>query len=93
MTVGNPTTNSAGQSNGQKGLKFVCLQNKSTRFPELDTFPTQPCPGGIMTVHHFPTFVPLSLRAPSALSLHIYDDWTILTLTRLPVLDAGMART
>lgn len=93
MTVGNPTTNSAGQSNGQKGLKFVCLQNKSTRFPELDTFPTQPCPGGIMTVHHFPTFVPLPLLTPSALPLYIYAACPILTLTRFPVLDAGMART
>lgn len=93
MTVGNPTTNSAGQSNGQKGLKFVCLQNKSTRFPELDTFPTQPCPAGIMTVHHFPTFVPLSLLAPSPTSLHFYADCPLLTSTWLPVLDAGMART
>ncbi|KAL1869327.1 hypothetical protein Daus18300_005539 [Diaporthe australafricana] len=43
MTVGNPATNNAGQSVSQKGLKFVCLQNKSTRFPELDVFPTSPC--------------------------------------------------
>lgn len=58
MTVGDPKVTSSGKFNGQKGLKFVCLQNKSTRFPELDVFPTQPCPAGIMTVHHFPTFVP-----------------------------------
>lgn len=81
MTVGNPTTNSAGQSNGQKGLKFVCLQNKSTRFPELDTFPPQPCTGGIMTVHHFPTFVAFSLVAPGALSLYMYANLRGLTLT------------
>ncbi|KAG8157935.1 hypothetical protein KVR01_012207 [Diaporthe batatas] len=55
MTVGDPKVTSSGKFNGQKGLKFVCLQNKSTRFPELDVFPTQPCPAGIMTVHHFPT--------------------------------------
>ncbi|KAI3394941.1 hypothetical protein diail_2048 [Diaporthe ilicicola] len=30
MTVGNPTTNSAGGTSS-KGLKFVCLQSKSTR--------------------------------------------------------------
>jgi hypothetical protein len=41
----------------RKGLKFVCLQDKNTRFPELDDFPTAPCRGGIMTVHHFPAFV------------------------------------
>ena len=50
MTIGSPTS----ESKWGPGLKFVCLQNKGTRFPELDDFPTQPCPGGIMTVHHFP---------------------------------------
>lgn len=45
--------NMATSSQGN-GLKFVCLQDKNTRFPELDNFPTGPCPGGIMTVHHFP---------------------------------------
>ncbi|KAH9897355.1 hypothetical protein F4778DRAFT_771825 [Xylariomycetidae sp. FL2044] len=50
MTVGSPTAD----SKYGKGLKFVCLQNKGTRFPELDDFPTTKCPGGIMTVHHFP---------------------------------------
>ncbi|RYP50409.1 hypothetical protein DL768_004084 [Monosporascus sp. mg162] len=50
MTVGNPTST----SRWGPGLKFVCLQNRSTRFPELDDFPTQRCPAGIMTVHHFP---------------------------------------
>ncbi|KAK5626585.1 hypothetical protein RRF57_002300 [Xylaria bambusicola] len=50
MTAGSVTAT----SKYSKGLKFVCLQNKSTRFPELDEFPTQKCVGGIMTVHHFP---------------------------------------
>lgn len=50
MVVGNP----GDKVNKQKGLKFVCLQNKGTRFPELNDFPKQPCRGGIMTVHHFP---------------------------------------
>lgn len=93
MTVGNPTTNSAGQSNGQKGLKFVCLQNKSTRFPELDTFPTQPCPAGIMTVHHFPTSVPFSSDTPSTFSLYMYANHQGLKLIQSCVLDAGMVRT
>lgn len=64
MTVGDPKINKAGVTNGQKGLKFVCLQNKSTRFPELDVFPTQPCPAGIMTVHHFPSSVPIFFHRP-----------------------------
>ncbi|GAW13721.1 hypothetical protein ANO14919_031100 [Xylariales sp. No.14919] len=50
MTAGKVTAT----SKYSKGLKFVCLENKSTRFPELDEFPTQKCTGGIMTVHHFP---------------------------------------
>ncbi|KAK3936441.1 hypothetical protein QBC46DRAFT_296160 [Diplogelasinospora grovesii] len=45
---------SAATSKQGKGLKFVCLADKGTRFPELDDFPTSPCKGGIMTVHHFP---------------------------------------
>ncbi|KAK7959055.1 uncharacterized protein PG986_003909 [Apiospora aurea] len=51
MTVGSPTAS----SKYGVGLKFVCLQNKGTRFPELDDFPAQRCAGGIMTVHHFPS--------------------------------------
>lgn len=50
MVVGN----TAATSKVGRGLKFVCLENKGTRFPELDTFPDRPCRGGIMTVHHFP---------------------------------------
>jgi hypothetical protein len=46
--------NNAATTQQGKGLKFVCLQDKNTRFPELDEFPSTPCPGGIMTVHHFP---------------------------------------
>lgn len=51
MTVGSPLNDN---DQGNPGLRFVCLQDKGTRFPELTTFPTEPCPGGIMTVHHFP---------------------------------------
>ncbi|KAK4180947.1 hypothetical protein QBC36DRAFT_383949 [Triangularia setosa] len=54
MVVGNPTTTSISGSRANVGLKFVCLENKGTRFPELSDFPTKPCRGGIMTVHHFP---------------------------------------
>jgi hypothetical protein len=35
------------------GLRFVCLSDKNTRFPELPDFPPKACKGGIMTVHHF----------------------------------------
>ncbi|KAF2205682.1 hypothetical protein GQ43DRAFT_406966 [Delitschia confertaspora ATCC 74209] len=55
MTVGNPTTDSLDKAKGHAGLRFVCLADKGTRFPELPDFPTKPCKGGIMTVHHFPS--------------------------------------
>jgi len=51
MTVGTPAGTSSSQ---HTGLRFVCLENKGTRFPELPQFPEKPCKGGIMTVHHFP---------------------------------------
>lgn len=55
MTVGSPITDTLDPTLKNVGLRFVCLDNKSTRFPELPDFPTKPCRGGIMTVHHFPS--------------------------------------
>jgi len=52
MTVGTPAGSS---SSRHTGLRFVCLETKGTRFPELADFPKRPCKGGIMTVHHFPS--------------------------------------
>ncbi len=57
MTVGSPTTDTLKAAKGYVGLRFVCLDDKGTRFPELPDFPTKPCKGGIMTVHHFPSLV------------------------------------
>lgn len=54
MTVGSPTTDSLDLAKKHVGLRFVCLQDKGTRFPELPDFPPKACKGGIMTVHHFP---------------------------------------
>ncbi|KAF2748766.1 hypothetical protein M011DRAFT_457477 [Sporormia fimetaria CBS 119925] len=54
MTVGSPTIDTLDRAKKNVGLRFVCLQDKGTRFPELPDFPTKPCKGGIMTVHHFP---------------------------------------
>jgi len=55
MTVGSPTTNTVEDAKQHPGLRFVCLQDKNTRFPESPDFPPKPCKGGIMTVHHFPS--------------------------------------
>ncbi len=69
-----------GGGTGHTGLRFVCLETKGTRFPELPDFPAKPCRGGIMTVHHFPALVVslVSLRA------HLFADQNHT--------DAGMAR-
>lgn len=53
MTVGSPVTDSLDAAKKHVGLRFVCLSDKNTRFPELPDFPPKACKGGIMTVHHF----------------------------------------
>jgi len=70
MTVGSP----AGKSSGRNaGLRFVCLETKGTRFPELTDFPKNACKGGIMTVHHFPAcWDGKNLDSPDHQS-HMYD--------------------
>ncbi|KAF1994208.1 hypothetical protein P154DRAFT_539782 [Amniculicola lignicola CBS 123094] len=55
MTVGSPGTDSLDKAKGHVGLRYVCLTDKNTRFPELPDFPAKQCKGGIMTVHHFPS--------------------------------------
>ncbi|KAB5517492.1 hypothetical protein GE09DRAFT_978905 [Coniochaeta sp. 2T2.1] len=73
MVVGSPTTNSLDAAKGHIGLRFVCLQDKGTRFPELPDFPTAPCKGGIMTVHHFPScWDGKNLDSPDHMS-HMYN--------------------
>jgi hypothetical protein len=52
MTVGSPTINS--KNGAVPGLRYTCLAEKTTRFPETMTFPTAPCAAGIMAEHHFP---------------------------------------
>ncbi|KAL8397200.1 hypothetical protein RB594_004062 [Gaeumannomyces avenae] len=54
MVVGDPGTTTRQAAMNHSGLRYVCLQNVMTRFPETPDFPTRPCPGGIMAVHHFP---------------------------------------
>lgn len=54
MTVGNPRTTNSSKAQTNVGLRFTCLENKDTRFPEVNGFPSKPCKGGIMTEHHFP---------------------------------------
>ncbi|KAF2688113.1 hypothetical protein K458DRAFT_440823 [Lentithecium fluviatile CBS 122367] len=72
MTVGSPTQGADGMTK-HKGLRFTCLDNKSTRFPEIDDFPKKPCKGGIMTEHHFPAcWDGVNLDSPDHQS-HMYD--------------------
>ncbi|KAK5655212.1 hypothetical protein OQA88_6111 [Cercophora sp. LCS_1] len=50
MTVGSPTATKGVHA----GLRYTCLQDVMTRFPETADFPKSPCPAGIMAIHHFP---------------------------------------
>lgn len=54
MTVGSPTTSSIANSSAQPGLRYTCLQTILTRGYETPDFPKEPCPAGIMAIHHFP---------------------------------------
>ncbi|KAH7116264.1 hypothetical protein B0J11DRAFT_443460 [Dendryphion nanum] len=54
MVVGNPATNSINGSRAQPGLRYTCLQTILTRGFETPDFPKEPCPAGIMAIHHFP---------------------------------------
>jgi len=50
MTVGAP-----GAKDGKNpGLRYTCLSDVMTRFPETANFPASPCKAGIMAIHHFP---------------------------------------
>jgi hypothetical protein len=50
MTLGTPGNKAA----NNPGLRYTCLQDVMTRFPETPEFPKQPCPAGVMAIHHFP---------------------------------------
>ncbi|KAI0884111.1 uncharacterized protein GGS22DRAFT_189241 [Annulohypoxylon maeteangense] len=50
MTVGTPNS----KDGTNPGLRYTCLQDVMTRFPETAEFPKQACPAGIMAIHHFP---------------------------------------
>ncbi|KAF2642680.1 hypothetical protein P280DRAFT_271649 [Massarina eburnea CBS 473.64] len=52
MTVGSPTIDN--KDGSKAGLRYTCLQSILTRGSETPDFPKQPCPAGIMAIHHFP---------------------------------------
>lgn len=51
MTVGSPTSLANSRN---PGLRYTCLRDVMTRGGETNDFPKQPCPAGIMAIHHFP---------------------------------------
>ena len=51
MTVGSPTV----QDGKNPGLRYTCLKDINTRGGETNDFPKNPCPAGIMAIHHFPS--------------------------------------
>ncbi len=50
MTVGSPGNKAA----NNPGLRYTCLSDVMTRFPETNEFPKAACAAGIMAIHHFP---------------------------------------
>lgn len=54
MTIGSPTTDKVEDTKAVKGLGYTCLNDIFTRGNETAEFPKQPCPAGIMAIHHFP---------------------------------------
>lgn len=55
MVTGSPLSKTAAQVKGNRGqLSFTCLQTMSTRDNQTPTFPTTPCPAGIMVNVNFP---------------------------------------
>ena len=62
MTVGSPTTDTLDGAIAHAGLRYTCLQTILTRGYETPNLPNQPCPAGIMAIHHFPASVLTSSR-------------------------------
>lgn len=56
MTVGDPSFRTAQQLNAKyKYMDYTCLQSSMTRGGATTSFPTKPCPAGIMVSIRFPT--------------------------------------
>lgn len=76
MVVGNPATNAINGSRAQPGLRYTCLQTILTRGFETADFPKEPCPAGIMAIHHFPAcWDGKNVDSPDHQS-HMYDTST-----------------
>ncbi|KAK3326626.1 hypothetical protein B0H66DRAFT_472025 [Apodospora peruviana] len=54
MTVGSPTVDTRAGAESYKALRYTCLQTILTRGSETYELPKEPCPAGIMAIHHFP---------------------------------------
>lgn len=55
MLVGDATYHDREEARKFRQLTYICMENQGTRAPESISFPTKPCPGGIMANHRFPT--------------------------------------
>ncbi|KAI0002802.1 hypothetical protein F4779DRAFT_602823 [Xylariaceae sp. FL0662B] len=55
MLVGDATFRDREQARKFRQLTYICMENQGTRAPETIGFPAQPCRGGIMANHRFPT--------------------------------------
>jgi hypothetical protein len=64
MTVGSPQTSTMEEAKGYRSLRYTCLDDILTRGRETYDFPKEPCPAGIMAIHHFPAYVFSLLLSP-----------------------------
>jgi hypothetical protein len=55
MLIGSVSNTDREGARNFRQLTYICMQNEGTREPETLTFPTKPCPLGIMINHRFPT--------------------------------------
>ncbi|KAF2851065.1 hypothetical protein T440DRAFT_449771 [Plenodomus tracheiphilus IPT5] len=73
MLIGAPTASTKEEANRYPQLTYTCLQTMGTRFPETKSFPTKPCPSGIMVNLRFPTcWDGLNLDSPDHMSHMTY---------------------
>lgn len=55
MLIGDATIRTRDQARRFRQLTYICMENQGSRAPEYIGFPPNPCKGGWMVNHIFPT--------------------------------------
>ncbi|KAG4422181.1 hypothetical protein IFR04_004687 [Cadophora malorum] len=75
MFVGDVNAKTKEELERFRQMTFTCLETLSTRDPQTLTFPTKPCPAGIMTAVRFPTcWDGVNLDSPDHMSHMAYPE-------------------